>query len=691
MNWFEWLEQRRVLLVTGISVIGAMALAVCARRNIVSFDSFWHLKMGEDWIRNGLSPWVDHYSFTFAGQDISSPPVLFQALLYWFVEQFGHTPGYELLKFVCFALTLVLVLLYLRQVRAHVFVYLLVVPMVTALIELRVAVRPELVSYALMVAALMLYQRANGKVKASTVIPIALLMWFWSNYHNPIIGYVIFFGLFVDAAVGQIASRAQPSAWIRWLGWGLLVLGVGFLRPGFSHPLYDMLLFDPEWRVLIQEYTSPVLFYKGVEAIYALIAITVVALFLSVRHRRIGYLAIIAVLVYGASTMARLVTPAGIVITCLFAHLVSEVDWKSWLERRGTTIQYSTGVIVVALIALPLWTSVSLAREYMAENRVSGVRFPGDVVRHMKDNGRSGRIFNQYQAGGYLIYHTFPDSKVYIDGRTDILYPVDHYTRLKQAEISPRVFREEVDKYDITLAVLENEPAHYFLMHEVGGFYLDFVGAGYSLFVTENPMLPAFGHLLGRPACWSEELAADLQGEQANAIMYLLSDSALWPFLRAVMNYLGADDQLNVLMEIARSNAQPDLVLRFASFRAMDLGDNALAIRLLSRVSDKQLKDHLAAALNMIRMRDFDNAETTLRIASETPWPYLELPDFVIMNGLLETLKSERPLTLVSDDFVENIERQVQVAGLTTKDFEITTELFCAGDGWELGNKALQR
>ena len=95
MNWFENIEQRRKLIIGGLILICLALLVLTVRRNHVSFDTFWHLKMGLDWLEYDLNLWKDHYSFTFHGKEISNIPYMFQVLLGWFVTQFGLELGFE--------------------------------------------------------------------------------------------------------------------------------------------------------------------------------------------------------------------------------------------------------------------------------------------------------------------------------------------------------------------------------------------------------------------------------------------------------------------------------------------------------------------------------------------------------------------------------------------------------------------
>ncbi len=681
-DWLSWSEQKRSLLIGGMATICFFALAITALRNPVTADSFWHLQMGKDWIENGLSPWIDHYSFTFFGREVLSPPILFQAALHWFVSQLGVDGGYHAFKLVFFALTLGLVLTYLRRVRAPVFVYCIVLPMVVALVELRAMVRPELLSYSLSVVALMLYWRAGHEISSRTMWPVVLLMCFWTNYHAPIVGYVIFFGLFVDAAMVQWRERTPRAAWLQWLGWGVLVVAVGALRPGFTHPVLQNLAFDPDWKRYISEYQSALLYINSAAA-YLLAALTVLTLVLCLRQRRVGYTVIILVLVYAGLSMARMVTPAGIVILCLFAHVVSESGVRSWLAGQTRKARLVTGSAILAFVALALWTTVYTAREFMLENKQSRNLFPADVVAYIRESGLAGNIFNQYRIGGYLIHALAPQSKVYIDGRTHVLYPIDHYRQLLRAQNSPEVLREEVEKYDINLAMMLSQPANYFLMDGVGGFSLEYADNYYALFVRGRGNFPVTGHLLARPACWSDGMAADLAGEHTRAILTLTPQSSLWPFLGLAMSYGQRTDETAFFNGLEQVIKWDDASLRFAAFRALAHGRDRLALELLGALAEPGIKDHLAGALALVRLGQLDTAERTMQFASQTAWPYLELPDLVFMRGLIHMLERHRPISLISESYLAFLNEQLGQAGVAGKSYRAKLKYFCAPEGWQ--------
>ena len=162
MNWFAQTEQKKSLLVGGTVLICLTMLIVTTRRNYYGYDGFWHLQAGLDWLEYGLSPWLDHFSFTFKGKEVSGPPVFFQILLGWLVKQFGLDPGFQIYRFTSFLLIFGLFVAYLSRLRAPTFVFCLMLPLVVVLLQYRSLIRPELLGYSFSIIALFLYYRTRN-------------------------------------------------------------------------------------------------------------------------------------------------------------------------------------------------------------------------------------------------------------------------------------------------------------------------------------------------------------------------------------------------------------------------------------------------------------------------------------------------------------------------------------------------
>ena len=657
MNWFDQIEQRRKLLIGGITLICLVMLVVTVRRNNVSYDSFWHLKMGLDWLEYDLSLWLDHFSFTFNGKEIASTPYIFQAFLAWLVTQLGLDPGFEAYKLVGFLLSFSLVLLFLHQLRSPAIIYCLVLPLLVVLLQMRAIVRPELISYSFSIVALMLYYRVNNKMSVGSMLPIATLMLVWSNYHSSILGYIIFFGLFIDLALQQIRQGATSDTWVKWLLWGLLVVAVGFIQPGFSHTIIGALFFPPEWKTLILEYQSPLL-YKNVPAIYSLIAICLITVVLLIKNRQFGLLFISLLLIYLSLTMSRMVTPSGIVILCVFAWTVSEIDIRSRLQQMPTALSRITGVAVGLVFFVSLVSSVDIARSYMKENRIPSL-FPVDVADYMIDHDIQGRIFNNYGIGGYLIYRLSPDSQVYIDGRTGILYPLDHFYDYMNAERSAELLRTELKKYDIKLAVLQNQQRAFPLARDTGMLGLDYVGHRYSLFRSNNPNFPVLGTLLASPACWNPDLTTAIEAEQTKAEQILPSNSYLKAtFIQYMIDYSNSPDKGSFLSKQVLDEDWPDYQLRFTAYQALRENLDSLAYDLFLKPTDSDFGDHLGAAVAQARLEQWKRAEQILDNVTRKQ-ATVKPSEIKILHDLLLQIRQNSKLELFDNEYIERIAKDL--------------------------------
>jgi hypothetical protein len=668
MKWTEVLEQRKALLVGGVALICLVALLVTARRFNITLDVYWHIRTGMDWLFNGLSPWQDHYSFTFFGEPIKSQAWMFQALVGWLVSQFGVETGLEILRITCFAAVFGLVFLFLKMLKSPALVYLLVLPVLVLLLQYRPVARPEIISYSLIVVSVMLYYRARLQMSVSTMWPIVLLVWAWSNYHSAIFAYVIFFGLFVDTAVRYLRERVAIGWWLQWLGWGLSLLAVGTLKPGFGIPVLGLLVsspdsFSPEWKDLILEYTSlgtrlagtNFIFALGIYATGLLAAVTIALAFAS---RYFGMAVVCILLIYFAIDMSRLVTPNGVAILCFFAWMIKRANSTKLVQYLPS---WSMALILVAALGgfgLSMYSVVLLARQFMADNRTFTTGFPIDVTDYMIENGISGRIFNEHEHGGYLIYRLAPDSKVYIDGRTNILYPPEHARHFVDAKFDPGVLAREIEKYDIDLALLNNSKRTFTVAYDTNVLKLDYVGFEHSLFRKDDPNFPVLGMLLARPACWNVDYLPDVLTERDRALQILPQRSLAIEYFKLLVHYATAADQAAFLAEAEGVDQWNDQMLRFAGYRALERGLDDKAWELFARLRGPEFADFLAVAVSRAAQGDWGAAESVLDNLTSKKWAKVKQFELGILYRLLDQIRRNAGLQLFDEAYLEGLAGQ---------------------------------
>jgi hypothetical protein len=367
-------------------------------------------------------------------------------------------------------------------------------------------------------------------------------------------------------------------------------------------------------------------------------------------------------LIISSVDMVRLVTPSGIVILCIFAWMVSEINLGCQLQRLPSSLNRAIGGTVIILLILSLSSGVEQARSFMVENRTSEALFPKDVVDYMVDQGISGRIFNYYGAGGYLIYRLSPDSQVYIDGRTGILYPLEHYYLFMDAEKSPEVLREEIEKYDINLALLKNKQRNFSLVKETGILGLDYVGINFSLFRRDNPNFPILGTLLAYPACWNPDMFAALEEEQATSIRILPANSYVVPFIQFVIDYTKADDRASFISNLDEDNQWTASIIRFAGYQALAHKQDSIAFELFTGIPGPVFGDFLGSALVKVRQGEWKAAEQLLDTATRISASY-KLSEIAILHSLLVQIRQNVGLELFDEAYVNRLAEDIGASG----------------------------
>jgi hypothetical protein len=93
------------------------------------------------------------------------------------------------------------------------------------------------------------------------------------------------------------------------------------------------------------------------------------------------------------------------------------------LERVEVTLRHmenqTRGRLWPILIALLIGILVLLG-PMGKSNRFAPSVFPVDAVRWLETNPQSGRMFNAFDWGGYILFHLWPEHKVFIESQTDV-------------------------------------------------------------------------------------------------------------------------------------------------------------------------------------------------------------------------------------------------------------------------------
>src|SRR5215212_6187929 len=110
-----------------------------------------------------------------------------------------------------------------------------------------------------------------------------------------------------------------------------------------------------------------------------------------------------------------------------------------------------SGSVLPILLSI-LIASIMLTGPAAGFNRFEPAVFPVDAVGWLEKHPQSGRMFNAFDWGGYILLHLWPEQKTFIESHTDVTGEV---TQKYEAVVTLQAgWREIFNQYNITWAII---------------------------------------------------------------------------------------------------------------------------------------------------------------------------------------------------------------------------------------------
>lgn len=616
--------------------------------------------MGLDLISKGLSPFVDHYSYTFSGQPIAGTPYLFQTTLALFVLTFGELAGHQMLRLFAFSLLLFALYKFFKQIKAPWPIIVLILPFIVFFVQMRILVRPELFDLSFIVFALILYVKAKESFSNKNLSYIALLLLFWTNYHVPILGYILFFGLFLDKAIAIISKQEKTLSWKYWLGWGAIIFLVGFLNPDFKHCFFSLLNNSSPWNELITEHSSihQLGHYKH---LYVFWLISIYLIFILLKQKEYGFAFICALFAFQSWEMFRLVTIFGLITFSILAYSLTLINFTQFFSHTKKSIK--------RLLLFAWFTAISFGIIMSIQMSIANTyakKYPESIVQYLKNTyPQGGNIFHTYDIGGYLAYKLAPEFKNYIDGRSNILYSFEFTKELVDMfkNVSSLLLSEKIEKYNIEYAVIPLNSMNFLFIQRTKKMGVDFIGDEFILLSTHQNNFPISTALLLFPMCWDEKYVSAITPETIKGGKILSKNSTLMPVLKSLkkLNKENYKAFFNTF-DIKQGSNEYRRLFAFIALKS-GLYDDAFKL-FESILSDKEYIDLFMMIYASIKKEDYSKAEKLLLITSET-WPKITntnttIDEKALIITLYEKLKKNHTLEENSQQYLVRLREELK-------------------------------
>jgi hypothetical protein len=421
-----------------IPILGLILVFILAARTPIDSDMWWHLKAGEQTWTTARPVMADDLSFTRFGAGWINHSWLSQVGMYLLFEKGGFLTlgaGMALLA------TLSMGFVYLQMSGPQLLKAFLLIfgSTVTAVVW---SPRPQLVSLVLLaIVAFVLYLFKWKSKNQLKWLPV--LFFLWSNLHG---GWPLGFLLIGAMVAGELSNHLLGNTSTNVLKWGQvrslviwsLVSAVALLINPNGFAIWKIPFQTVEVSTLqqfIQEWASPD-FHELFQQPFLWLLFAILAA-VGFSRRRMDATDFISVVLFAYMGLVarRNFGPFGIValpvlsrylwptIQSLQGLNVEEPEWQadepSSRPRIRPRWQRRINLVIVGILAV-----VALGKLYIVTypgmmNAAIHSSEPAGAVDWMIDHQIKGRVFNEYNWGGYLAWRT-SDVKVFVDGRTDL-------------------------------------------------------------------------------------------------------------------------------------------------------------------------------------------------------------------------------------------------------------------------------
>jgi hypothetical protein len=415
-------------------VLFAIFVADCAR--YADTDLWGHIAFGETILKQGRVPWLDFYSYSAPGMPYFDHEWLAQVIIAGVYDALGVV-GLKLMKLAITAATILLLAGAEGETGASPGVQSGVLMAVALALLPQMQFRPQLFTFMLMAALLLILARDNyrGHAPVWLLVPMMIL---WVNLHG---GFII--GLAVIAVYGGVAGLQdllEGRGWRRPLRFAAITGATaaatlatpygtnawGAIFQTFERP--SILNADTEWQPLTvflrSTWDQPHAGNAFLLLVFVMLILLAVTLVLTPSREDLPLVAVAIVMgispFVSVRNMALAMIAAAVPLARHCQMLVDKVRSRSVRNTAKSTsdVLLPAAQIFMVSLAMLLAVETGLFSRRMLTARPS----PLGALAFMQRHDLHGNVLCNFEWGEFMIFHD-ADSRVFIDGRYQLVYP----------------------------------------------------------------------------------------------------------------------------------------------------------------------------------------------------------------------------------------------------------------------------
>ena len=482
-NIKNYISARNVFVALGISLVFFIAI-----RCPTDPDMGWHLQDGK---------YLIEHNFKVARQDIFSytmpdfPLIMHEWTTDIFMEKFLETTNFFFLS-VLFALITTLAFLLVSWGTPAKIEYKVIAAILGTIASVPVlGVRPQMLSLLGLASVVYIIFRFRRSHSSNIIYWLPLIFAVWVNIHGGFAVGLFFIGLFCAVEIFKLAAsylfrkigRIRIFTLYHGISTGCVSLAERLVKN--SIPLRSVskmiivffvsflatLLNPYGWRVYIEVFTTAMDSYAKANinewfpvtvanpmSYQFIIYLSLLALLLLFSYRKTDYtyLTIALAFLYLGFSSWRHMPLFLIVSTPLWISITEGIAGSELLKVVRKKWFLAFMALSVFLIAQQKMTKV-IPYNFSLERLAGDGNYPLGAVDYLKKNPIEGRMFNEYNWGGYLIWQ-YPEKKVFIDGRMPSWKMGDQriFEEFNEMFKYEKNWQDVLKKYDVGFTLIYN-------------------------------------------------------------------------------------------------------------------------------------------------------------------------------------------------------------------------------------------
>lgn len=408
--------------------------------NLITADLGRHLSNGKFLFQNPAVLFSNFYSYTNPNFPVINHH-WGSGLIFWSILKLGGFPLLSLFYIFLSLITFLIFFFIAKKASFSSLVVLISLPLIPLLAE-RTEIRPEIFSYFLSGVFLLLL----NSQKYLWLIPI--LQIFWVNLH-------IYFFLGPLLVLVFFLNKKSPTLFYL-LGGTLLSC---LINPfGLQGALAPLKIFENYGYRLIEN--QPVWFIEKLirNPNFSIFKINFLLLILSFffyfkKNKKISFINLSLAVFFSLLGWRAI---RNFTLFALFALPIMAENYGSLFSPKPTlTRSLNLATSLILILALPLLISGRLPSlfPYWHEFGLGLEKNNSKAAEFLKKENIQGPIFNDYDIGGYLIFHLFPQHRVFVDNRPEA-YPKEFFEKIYiPAQENEEEWKKLENKYQFNVIV----------------------------------------------------------------------------------------------------------------------------------------------------------------------------------------------------------------------------------------------